>query len=308
MSVTTTLAACSQTVSANGPDGTVDAPSTLDDAIRYALSFVAQLRDTKAAIGANSDITALSALASINGGPIAGTRSRVMNGNFAINQRAVTGTVTLAAGVYGHDRWKAGAGGCTYTFAASGADTVLTISAGSLMQVVEGVNIEGGVYTVSQTGTAQARIAVTGAVTSGAYAALPLASASATGGQTVTVEFITGTVSLVQMESGTKATTFERRSYGLELALCQRYYRPANLKGSQYSTTGAVVYQDINSMRATPTIAIASYTSEGFGAFGAASFSTSGTTTDLARGAITMAAFGVVGAPVLAIGSLSAEL
>ena len=62
MSVTTTLAACSTTVSLNGPDGAVDAPSTLDDSIRYALSFVATLRDTKASIGSNADITALTGL------------------------------------------------------------------------------------------------------------------------------------------------------------------------------------------------------------------------------------------------------
>lgn len=45
MSINTTLAGLSQSAGANGPDGTSDAPSTLDDAIRYALSFVAQLRD-----------------------------------------------------------------------------------------------------------------------------------------------------------------------------------------------------------------------------------------------------------------------
>jgi hypothetical protein len=47
MSVNTTLAGISQTASSNGPDGTTDAPSTLDDALRYALSFTAQLRDGK---------------------------------------------------------------------------------------------------------------------------------------------------------------------------------------------------------------------------------------------------------------------
>ncbi|KWT94693.1 MULTISPECIES: hypothetical protein [unclassified Variovorax] len=44
MAVTTTLAACSTNPALNGPDGS-DLPSTLDDAIRYALSFIAQLRD-----------------------------------------------------------------------------------------------------------------------------------------------------------------------------------------------------------------------------------------------------------------------
>jgi hypothetical protein len=45
MSVNTTLAGLSQTASSNGPDGTADPPSALDDAIRYALSFIAMLRD-----------------------------------------------------------------------------------------------------------------------------------------------------------------------------------------------------------------------------------------------------------------------
>ncbi|MGJ7500064.1 phage tail protein [Variovorax sp. ZT5P49] len=44
MAITTTLAACNTNPTLNGPDG-ADLPSTLDDAIRYALSFIAQLRD-----------------------------------------------------------------------------------------------------------------------------------------------------------------------------------------------------------------------------------------------------------------------
>jgi microcystin-dependent protein len=44
MAVITTLAACNTNQALNGPAGT-DLPSTLDDAIRYALSFIAQLRD-----------------------------------------------------------------------------------------------------------------------------------------------------------------------------------------------------------------------------------------------------------------------
>ncbi|MDR6538861.1 phage tail protein [Variovorax soli] len=44
MAIVTTLAACNTNQALNGPAGT-DLPSTLDDAIRYALSFIAQLRD-----------------------------------------------------------------------------------------------------------------------------------------------------------------------------------------------------------------------------------------------------------------------
>jgi hypothetical protein len=150
-------------------------------------------------------------------------RNRLINGNHAINQRGVSGTVTLSAGQYGHDRWKGGASGCTYTFSTSGADTTITISAGSLMQVVKGVNIEGGVYTLSNAGSANARIAINGASTSGSYAACPQQTSSATGGQNVTVEFTTGTILRAQLEVGTVATTFERLQ-DFDLPRCQRYY------------------------------------------------------------------------------------
>lgn len=45
MSINTTLASCNQNPALNGPDGSTDLPSTLDDAMRYALSFIAQIRD-----------------------------------------------------------------------------------------------------------------------------------------------------------------------------------------------------------------------------------------------------------------------
>lgn len=189
----------------------------------------------------------------------AGVGNRIINGNFSVNQRAVSGTVTLAAGEYGHDRWKAGAGGCTYTFAASGADTAITISAGSLIQVVEEKNIEGGAYTLSHAGTASARIAINGAAPSGSYAATPITSAAATGGQTVSVEFSVGTVSKVQLEIGSVSTPFERRAFGIELMLCQRYaivFFQDQFFGSGVLTSSTKSYVSVPTavaMRAAPT-------------------------------------------------------
>ncbi len=152
----------------------------------------------------------------INGGSI-GVINAIINGNFGVNQRGVSGTVTLAAGAYGHDRFKAGASGCTYTFATANNITTLTISAGSLIQVIEGNNLFTGTYTLSWVGTAQGKIG------GGSYASSGVTGTPA-GGTNLNIEFNTGTLSLVQFEPGSVATPFERRPYGTELALCQRYY------------------------------------------------------------------------------------
>ncbi len=160
----------------------------------------------------------------INGGSI-GVINAIINGNFQVNQRAVSGTVTLAAGVYGHDRWKAGASGCTYTFATSNNVTTLTISAGSLIQVIEGNNLFTGTYTLSWVGTAQGKIG------GGSYASSGVTGTPA-GGSNLNIEFNTGTLSLVQFEPGSVATSFERRPFGQELALCQRYYYRRRVAGA----------------------------------------------------------------------------
>ena len=168
-------------------------------------------------------------------------RSAIINGNFGINQRAVSGTVSLAAGIYGHDRWKAGTGGCTYTFATSQNVTTITITAGTLVQVIEGVNLQSGSYILSWTGTA------TGRVDSGSYGASGTIG-TAVGGTNQSIEFSTGTVSKVQYEPGTAITNFTQRQYQAELALCQRYLpawittgatQSVGATGMCYSTTAA---------------------------------------------------------------------
>ena len=195
-------------------------------------------------------------VSTINGGAI-GTKNVIINGNFGINQRAVTGSVVLSAGVYGHDRFKAGASGCSYTFATSANVTTLTISAGSLIQVVEGINLQTGTYTLSWTGTAQGKIG------GGSYASSGT-TGSATGGTNLNVEFNTGTISLVQLEAGSTATEFEHRQYGTELGLCQRYYQQPIDSGLDFfagyfvtGNYGASVFNTwVVEMRATPTVVL----------------------------------------------------
>ena len=73
--------------------------------------------------------------------------------------------------------------------------------------------------------------------------------------------FLTG----VQLEPGTVATPFERRNYGQELGLCQRYYREVTLGGAGYTVTNGAYFSldNMEDMRALPTFA----TSAGY-AFG----------------------------------------
>jgi hypothetical protein len=201
-----------------------------------------------------------------NSGAVSGFRNRIINSNFLVNQRAVSGTVTLAAGAYGHDRWKAGAAGCTYTFAAlSNGDVAITITAGSLMQVIEGSNVEGGAYTINNRGTAQVRYAGSGGTPTGSYAAVPVTTTSLTGGGNLTVEFTTGTLDKAQVEPGTAATSYERRFYPSELALCRYYAIPvlftntfllwdenASAAGDQHGWNRPLLVY--GAMRTTPTL------------------------------------------------------
>lgn len=163
-------------------------------------------------------------MAGLNGGPLGGLRNRVINGAFQINQRNYGGP-SLAAGVYGHDRWKGGASGCSYTASGATVDSVVTITAGSLVQPIESYNLGPALvatpYTLSWQGSALGRM-YTGSPP--AYAASPItANLLVTGNQVI--EFTNGTLSDVQLEVGTLASPFERRLIGTEFMLCQRYFQ-----------------------------------------------------------------------------------
>jgi len=64
----------------------------------------------------------------------------------------------------------------------------------------------------------------------------------------------------VQFEVGSVATPFERRQYGQELLLCQRYYQvQPDILVSSYNGTSGTIYNDFMlpvTLRATPTAAI----------------------------------------------------
>ena len=169
-----------------------------------------------------------------------GFKNRVIDGGFIINQRGYTSGTSLSSGSYGHDRWKGGGSGGTYTFTqgSTGVNTTITITAGSIQQVIEGCNMpEGGTYTLSWTGTAQGKIA------GGSYSSSPVSATGLTAGANCTIEFNTGTLGNVQVEYGSTATSFDYRPFGTEVSLCERYYEKSHdygtapTFGSQFSVS-----------------------------------------------------------------------
>lgn len=189
-------------------------------------------------------------------------RNKLRNPLFSINQRGVSGTVTLAAGAFGHDRMRAGASGCTYTFSSSNGVTTLNITAGSLQQPIQASDFAGeaGTYFLSWAGTSQGRI------NGGSYGASGAVSATCDGSANVVVEFGTGTLSLVQFERD-YATDFLGARQN-ELPLCQEFFfrSTQGIGLVPYDFTGTV--SDVRTkfwflpfpvtMRAVPTVSVGS--------------------------------------------------
>lgn len=182
-------------------------------------------------------------------------RNRLHNPGFTVNQRSYTSGTALAAAAYGHDRWKGGASGRTYTFTQSYPTTTITITAGSLQQVVEAIGVAAGNYVLSWTGTAQGR------VNAGSYAASPVTAAGLPANTAITVEFNTGTVGSVQLEIGTQATPLDAGGSPQQiLAECQRFFFQAVSiinygYGGASGNVGQYLFFPV-AMRATPTIAL----------------------------------------------------
>ncbi|MEO0620202.1 MAG: DUF2793 domain-containing protein, partial [Pseudomonadota bacterium] len=68
-----------------------------------------------------------------SGADLATRDNLIINATFAVNQRAFSGAL-LAADTFGHDRWKSGAGGASYTV---NADASVTLTSGALIQPIE---------------------------------------------------------------------------------------------------------------------------------------------------------------------------
>jgi hypothetical protein len=260
-SITSGISAASVTASGNISAANVTASSTVT-AVNASVTGTATINNANFTGTVTGLTVNLNAVTAINNGPIAGFRNRIINGNFQVNQRAyASGTNITTSGTYTFDRWRTSGTNTTLTFSTTVPDVSVTINAaGILQQVVETVNVEGGVYTLSWAGTATARVAINGTSPSGSYAASPITTSSANAGQAITVEFINGTLGKVQLEPGSTASTFERRPLGVELGLCYRYFYAPTSGSKTFSWYGEVAgrgtpiwYSFPVTMRATPT-------------------------------------------------------
>lgn len=295
-----------------------------------------------AATNGNINIT------SINGGPLAGSRNRIINGDMRIDARNNGASVTPTGGQYTLDRWTArlnasskysiqrNAGAVTPPPGFTNYLGVTSLSAYTLTgnesynieQIIEGFNVAdlnwGTANAVpctlsfwvrsSLTGTFGGSIATTktaiwvmpftytiSSANTWTYVTVPITAPTSTGGantdntEGVYVRFgfgasgtfaggsngvwtnagnyiqPTGTVSVVgtngatwyitgvQFEAGTTATPYERRSYGQELALCQRYYyEGAGFVGTGFGTGSIARATSTHpvEMRASPSLTV----------------------------------------------------
>lgn len=162
-------------------------------------------------------------------------KNLLINGGFFVNQRVyVSGTVTTTANQYTLDRWRVVTSGQNLSFSDSNGKRTITAPAGGVEQVIEGLWLQNGTYSLSWTGTATGYVNGTVIANGG--------SVTLTGGSNITIKFTGGTVSNAQFELGSYATQFELRSFTQELQLCQRYFE----KSYDYALAVGTIGQSYN--------------------------------------------------------------
>ena len=160
----------------------------------------------------------------------------LINSNFEANQLAVTGSVVLSAGEYGHDGFYAGASGCSYTFAISNGKTTLTVSAGTLIQKTATDATLPGAHTLSWGGTA------TASLDGGSVAVSPITE-TLTGGVNVLCEWAAGTIETVKLEESSVPTkwTIDDNCFVESPQILKRFERINALSASSRLAIGTAV-------------------------------------------------------------------
>lgn len=181
-------------------------------------------------------------------------RNKLINGNFALNQRNyASGAATTVANQYTLDRWRVVTSGQSITYTTSGIGRAVVFPAGGGEQVIKGENIEGGIYTLSWIGAGTATV-------NGVAIANGGQTSSLTAGANVTVKFV-GAVQQAQFEP-VVVTPFEQRYPKLEMMLAREYcFRNSSAgqglvgAGLAYASTNAAFFIPFpTQMRAAPTL------------------------------------------------------
>lgn len=187
--------------------------------------------------------------------PFSGFKNYIINGKKVVNQRGLTSTDNS----YNQDRWyKAG---------------------NNWFQGIEGDNnlISGKTYALSWVGAATASYYVGNATsaTINSQTFTPIENGGSftlaiSAGQNLWIKFesdATGsTFNFVQLEEGSVATPFEQRPLGLELSLCERYFKGVKEYIGSGTPNGLITVSCIfgTIMRVTPTLSNSNAT-PGFG-------------------------------------------
>lgn len=143
-----------------------------------------------------------------------------------VNQSGFSGGA-VAAGSYGYDMWKAGAGGCNVTINATTG--VFTHTSGPLQQVVEAPLLAWGSPLTFSVENPSGSIAVsvggaTGTITAGPGRRGVTLSPSGSGDMVLQITAAGVTYSRPKLERGSLATAFIPVPAAVDLAMVQRYY------------------------------------------------------------------------------------
>lgn len=257
----------------------VDVPGTLD--VTGAATFDSSVVVTGAATF-GSTVT----VPSLNGGPLAGARNRIINGSLDFWQR---GTSTTATGnTYMADRWQSAfaTGGTVsqettslpagsryaWKFVASASNSFMQM--GQQIEYFNCLDLQNATVTISfmarsvNSNAGSTALTVRTRTIAGIDGSCIFAGSNADSSVTLTttwtrytvtrtlpatfgslsLEFALGShvsgdgimLSQIQLEPGTVATPFERRSYGQELSLCQRYYEIGQFQLNTSVSTGGI--------------------------------------------------------------------
>lgn len=159
------------------------------------------------------------------------SKNLIKNPYFQVNQDVYLGGF-LAAGAYGHDCWKAGAAGCTYTATLLGG---VTISTGTLVQIIEIPE-----YIIA--GTICVLSGFSGTATVDGFTGTSPFVFTYFGAGTISIILPVGVHDKLQMEVGKVPTSPEYRTYQQDLLECQRFYEIVGSIGASSNGGAGIGY------------------------------------------------------------------